>query len=141
MGRSANRVRQRLPHRRAKCDDPDMIPAFGNGPGKFAGDPNRCRNPRSVASEIAMEIRPFRTEADCRASLEVVAPYFDQEPEPGSVESDRFELLLMVIEAYESKYHANDTPDPVEANQIPYGTGWADARGSATNDRSEQSCL
>ncbi len=62
-----------------------------------------------------MEIRPLRTEADYQAALEVVAPYFDQEPEPGSIEGDRFELLLMVIEAYESKHHAIDTPDPVEA--------------------------
>lgn len=62
-----------------------------------------------------MEIRPLRTEADYHAALEVVAPYFDQEPEPGSIEGDRFELLLMVIEAYELKHHAIDTPDPVDA--------------------------
>lgn len=62
-----------------------------------------------------MEIRPLRTEADYQAALAVVAPYFDQEPEPGSIEGDRFELLLMVIEAYESKHHAIDTPDPVDA--------------------------
>jgi len=62
-----------------------------------------------------MEIRPLRTEADYKAALEAVAPYFDLEPEPGSLEGDRFELLLMVIEAYEAKHHAIDTPDPVEA--------------------------
>jgi HTH-type transcriptional regulator/antitoxin HigA len=65
--------------------------------------------------EIAMEIRPLRTEADYKAALEAVAPYFDLEPEPGSEEGDRFEILLMVIEAYEAKHHAIDTPDPVEA--------------------------
>ena len=68
-----------------------------------------------MTREIAMEIRPLRTEADYQAALEVVARYFDQEPELGSVEGDRFELLLMVIEAYESKYYAIDTPDPVDA--------------------------
>lgn len=62
-----------------------------------------------------MEIRPLRTEADYKAALEAVAPYFELEPEPGSLDGDRFELLLMVIEAYETKYHAIDTPDPVEA--------------------------
>jgi len=62
-----------------------------------------------------MEIRPLRTEADYQVALEVVAPFFDQEPEPGSIEGDRFELLVMVIEAYESKHHAIDTPDPVDA--------------------------
>lgn len=62
-----------------------------------------------------MEIRPLRTEIDYKAALEAVAPYFDQEPEPGSLAGDRFELLLMVIEAYEAKHHAIDTLDPVEA--------------------------
>ena len=42
-----------------------------------------------------MEIRPVRTEADYKAALAAVAPYFDLEPEPGSEEGDRFELLLM----------------------------------------------
>jgi len=62
-----------------------------------------------------MEIRPLRTEADYKAALAAVAPYFDLEPEPGSEEGDRFELLLMVLEAYEAKHHSIDTPDPVEA--------------------------
>ena len=62
-----------------------------------------------------MEIRPLRTEADYKAALAAVAPYFDLEPEPGSEEGDRFELLLMVLEAYEAKHHSIDTSDPVEA--------------------------
>lgn len=62
-----------------------------------------------------MEIRPLRTEADYKAALAAVAPYFDLEPEVGSEEGDRFELLLMVLEAYEAKHHSIDTPDPVEA--------------------------
>ena len=62
-----------------------------------------------------MKIRPIRTEADYQAALKAVAPYFDQEPEPGSIGADSFELLLMVIEAYEAKYHAINAPDPIEA--------------------------
>ncbi len=62
-----------------------------------------------------MEIRPLRTEADYKAAHAAVVPYFDLEPEPGSEEGDRFELLLMVIEAYEAKYHAIDTPASMEA--------------------------
>lgn len=62
-----------------------------------------------------MKIRPLRTEIDYEAALKAVAPYFDVEPEPGSLAGDRFELLLMVIDAYEAKHHAIDTPDPIEA--------------------------
>jgi HTH-type transcriptional regulator/antitoxin HigA len=62
-----------------------------------------------------MDIKPLRTEADYEQALSVVARYFDQEPEPDSPEGDHFELLLMVIEAYESKHLPIDAPDPVEA--------------------------
>jgi len=62
-----------------------------------------------------MEIRPIRTELDYQSALKAVAPYFDLEPEPGSIEADRFELLLMVIEAYEARHHAINAPDPIEA--------------------------
>lgn len=62
-----------------------------------------------------MEIRPLRNEADYKAALEAVAPYFDKEPEFGSIEGDRFELLMMVIEAYESKRHPIESPEPVAA--------------------------
>ena len=33
-----------------------------------------------------MEIRPLRTEADYKAALEAVAPYFELEPEPESLD-------------------------------------------------------
>lgn len=52
-----------------------------------------------------MELKPIRTEAEYEAALEQVAPYFDSEPEPGTADSDRFEILVMLIEAYEAKHH------------------------------------
>ena len=62
-----------------------------------------------------MNIKPIRTKLDYQIALKAVAPYFDQEPEPGSIEADSFELLLMVIEAYEAQHHAISSPDPIEA--------------------------
>ena len=50
-----------------------------------------------------MEIRPIHTDADYRAALKAVALWFDNEPEPGSEDADRFEILLTLIEAYEGK--------------------------------------
>lgn len=62
-----------------------------------------------------MELKPIRTEEDYQNALRSVSPCFDKEPKPGSVEADHFEILLMLIEAYEAKYHAISPPDPIEA--------------------------
>ena len=62
-----------------------------------------------------MELKPIRSEAEYDAALRAVSPYFDREPEPETVEADRFEVLVMLIEAYEARHHAIAPPDPVEA--------------------------
>lgn len=62
-----------------------------------------------------MEIRPIHTEADYKAALREVSAYFDNEPEPGTPDGDRFEILLTLVEAYEAKQFPIDLPDPVEA--------------------------
>jgi HTH-type transcriptional regulator/antitoxin HigA len=62
-----------------------------------------------------MDIRPIRTEADYAAALLEVAPFFDNEPEPGTPDSDRFEILLTLIAAYEARHFPIDPPDPIEA--------------------------
>ena len=48
-----------------------------------------------------MEIRPIRTEADYDAALKEIEQYFEKEPEPGSPEADRFDILAALIGAYE----------------------------------------
>jgi HTH-type transcriptional regulator/antitoxin HigA len=65
-----------------------------------------------------MEIKPIRTETEYDTALKEIASYFENEPEPGSPEADRFELLALVIDAYESKHWPIDPPDPVEAIKI-----------------------
>jgi HTH-type transcriptional regulator / antitoxin HigA len=60
-------------------------------------------------------IRPIRTEADYRAALALVAPYFDNEPEIDSDAGAHFEAMLTLIEAYEVKHYPICPPDPVEA--------------------------
>jgi HTH-type transcriptional regulator/antitoxin HigA len=60
-------------------------------------------------------IRPIRTEADYDAALAEVERYFDSEPELGTPEADRLDLLLLVIEDYEERNWPIDLPDPVEA--------------------------
>lgn len=62
-----------------------------------------------------MNICPIHTEADYKAVLREVSAYFDNEPEPGTEDGDRFEILLTLVEAYEAKQFPVDLPDPIEA--------------------------
>ena len=62
-----------------------------------------------------MEIHPIHNEKDYEVVMREVSAYFDNEPEPGTPEGDRFEVLLTLVEAYEAKHFAIDPPDPVEA--------------------------
>ncbi len=62
-----------------------------------------------------MEIRPIRNEQDYRAAMRQVSAFFDSEPEPGTPDGDRFEVLLTLVEAYEAKHFPIDLADPVEA--------------------------
>ena len=62
-----------------------------------------------------MNIHPIRTKADYKRALREVSAYFDNEPEPGSADGDRFEILTTLVEAYEAKHLPIDAPDPIEA--------------------------
>lgn len=61
-------------------------------------------------------IRPIHNEADYDAALKEVEQYFDKEPQRGTPEGDRFEVLLALIGAYEQEHWRIDPPDdPVDA--------------------------
>lgn len=62
-----------------------------------------------------MNIHPVRTQSDYKAALRELSAYFDHEPEPGTAEGDRFEILATLVEAYEAKHFPIETPDPIEA--------------------------
>ena len=62
-----------------------------------------------------MQIHPIRNDADYRAALEAVRPGFDHEPEPGTDEGDRFDVLITLIQAYETQHFPVDLPDAIEA--------------------------
>lgn len=62
-----------------------------------------------------MDIHPIRNDHDYKKALKAVSPYFDKEPEPGSEDDDRFEILVTLIQAYEAKHFPLDKPDPIEA--------------------------
>ncbi|MGX0892398.1 HTH-type transcriptional regulator/antitoxin HigA [Pseudomonas sp. ADAK2 TE3594] len=62
-----------------------------------------------------MNIHPIHTDADYRAALKNVSALFNNEPEPGTPEGDYFEIMITLIEAYESKQFPVDLPTPIDA--------------------------
>ena len=60
------------------------------------------------------DIRPIRTQADLDWALAEIAPYFDNQPEPGTPQGDRFDVLADLIEVYENKHFPIPDLDPID---------------------------
>jgi len=58
-------------------------------------------------------IRPIRTEADYELALSRVESLMDAKP--NSDEFDELEVLATLVDNYEAKHYAINTPDPIEA--------------------------
>ena len=58
--------------------------------------------------------RPIRSEAEYKAALVEIERFFEDEPKKGTAEADRFDLLALLIEAYEEQHHPIGPPHPVE---------------------------
>jgi HTH-type transcriptional regulator / antitoxin HigA len=58
--------------------------------------------------------RPIRTESEYKAALAEIEQYFTNEPKEGTAEADHFDLLTLLIEAYEDRHHPIGSPHPVE---------------------------
>lgn len=59
-------------------------------------------------------IRPIRNDDDLHWALAEVSRYFDVQPEPGTPEANRFDVLSDLIEAYEARHHPIEAPEPIE---------------------------
>jgi HTH-type transcriptional regulator/antitoxin HigA len=62
-----------------------------------------------------MDIKPIHTEADYRAMLREVSKLVDLDPEVGTPDGDRLDVLSTLVEAYERKQFPMAAPDPIEA--------------------------
>lgn len=62
-----------------------------------------------------MDIRPIKTDVDYEWALVEVTRYFEQQPEPGSMEGGRFDVLSDLIAAYEERHFPLPDADPAEA--------------------------
>ena len=74
-----------------------------------------------------MAIKLIRTEKEYKKALKEIESLFDAEP--GSIESDTLEILVILVEAYEEENHSIQPPDPIEA--IKY---WMESRGLSRKD-------
>jgi HTH-type transcriptional regulator / antitoxin HigA len=62
-----------------------------------------------------MDIRPIKTLADYEWALAEVERYFDNEPEPGTPDGDRFEVLADLVVAYENRHWPIEAATPIAA--------------------------
>ncbi|GEM_PF-2525596 len=76
-----------------------------------------------------MNIRPIRTEEDLTWALAEVEPYFLNEPEKGTEEAVRFEVLADLIRAYETLHwsiEGNDTAADSDQRYVHRGRTYND---------------
>jgi len=61
-----------------------------------------------------MDVKPLHNEQDYDWAIREVTRYFETEPAIGTEDSDRFEVLLTLIKAYEDKHFSTPHGDPVD---------------------------
>lgn len=62
-----------------------------------------------------MHIKPIHNEEDYRSVLAELSALVDADPEPGTGDGDRLEVLSTLVEAWEAQHYPIAAPDPVEA--------------------------
>ncbi len=62
-----------------------------------------------------MDIRPIHTDADYKSTLREISNLMESDPELGTPEGDRLDILVTLVQAYEAKHVPMTAPDPVEA--------------------------
>ncbi len=60
-----------------------------------------------------MNIKPIKTKSDYQAALKEIEQLLDSKPK--TPQSDRLEVLTILVEAYEEKHYKIPLPNPVEA--------------------------
>ena len=69
----------------------------------------------SPCKENTIDIQPIRTESDYKAALRQISTLMEADPEPGTPEGDRLDILATLVQAYEARHFPIGAPDPVEA--------------------------
>ena len=67
--------------------------------------------------ELSM-MKVIKSETEYLAALSEIDRLLDIDPDPGSVDADRLELLTLLVENYESENSEPRLPDPIDAIQF-----------------------
>jgi HTH-type transcriptional regulator/antitoxin HigA len=62
-----------------------------------------------------MDIQPIHTEADYKTVLKEVSVLMESDPDLGTPDGDRLDILTTLIQAWEARHCPIAPPDPVEA--------------------------
>ncbi|MGN6703213.1 MAG: helix-turn-helix domain-containing protein [Burkholderiaceae bacterium] len=62
-----------------------------------------------------MDIHPIHNEADYKAALKQISTLMDADPDAGTQDGDRLDILATLVQAYEARHFPIAAPDPVEA--------------------------
>lgn len=62
-----------------------------------------------------MNIRPIHNESAYKAALKEISILVDQDPEVGTPEGDRLDIMATLVEVYEAQHFPIELPDPIEA--------------------------
>ncbi len=65
-----------------------------------------------------MDVKVIKNRDEYNAALKQIESLIDFDPQPGTREADRLELLTLLVEDYETKEFPAALPDPVEAIQF-----------------------
>ncbi|MEH7907756.1 helix-turn-helix domain-containing protein [Rhizobium laguerreae] len=77
-------------------------------------------------------IRPIKTAADLEWAIGEITPYFDNPPEQGTAEADRFDVLADLIEAYENRHFTAEELTPID-----FLSGFMEMTGRKQSDLAE----
>ena len=62
-----------------------------------------------------MDIRPIHDEKAYKAALKEISKLMETDPELGTPEGDRLDIMAILVQAYEAQHYPIDLPDPIEA--------------------------
>lgn len=62
-----------------------------------------------------MDIKPIRTNDDYQGALKEISTLMETDPDLGTPEGDRLDILATLAQAYEQRHFPMDLPDAVEA--------------------------
>jgi len=65
-----------------------------------------------------VDASPIATEAEYDSALTEIEAYFENEPKPGTIACDRFDMLARAIEAWEDKHWAIEPPEAAHRGRL-----------------------